>query len=189
MDYAINLDDIKLPESEKVSHAAVGKRVSLVRLADPAYPGFGAAGLTDGLLGAASHVGIEWLGFLGNDLEATIDLGAPTDIRGLGANFLQSTQVGIFLPKRVEFALSVDGREFRTVATVDRKASQHKPGPLTMTVDTDDLNARARHIRVRAQNVGTIPSGHRGEGKKAWLFVDEILSNPPPPEPLNQNRP
>ncbi len=182
-------DEIKLPESEKVSHAAVGKPVSLARPPDPLYPGFGAAGLTDGLLGAANHVGYEWLGFLGNDLEATIDLGAPTDVRELGANFLRSTQVGVFLPKRVEFALSEDGREFRTVATVDPKTPRHKPGPLTVTVNAGDLKVQARYVRVRAQNVGTIPAGHRSAGVKAWLFVDEVLINPMPAEPRDKDRP
>jgi hypothetical protein len=32
----------------------------------------------------------------------------------------------------------------------------------------------ARHLRVRAVNVGLCPSWHEGAGGKAWILVDEI---------------
>ena len=34
---------------------------------------------------------------------------------------------------------------------------------------------RARYVRVHAKSIGTIPKGHRAVGRKAWLFVDEII--------------
>jgi hexosaminidase len=35
--------------------------------------------------------------------------------------------------------------------------------------------ATARYVRVSIKNLGTCPKGHAGEGKPAWLFVDEIV--------------
>jgi len=33
----------------------------------------------------------------------------------------------------------------------------------------------AKYVKVVAQNLGKCPKGHIGEGKPAWLFVDEII--------------
>jgi hypothetical protein len=43
---------------------------------------------------------------------------------------------------------------------------------------TDDLDSQGRYVRVHAENVGKIPGWHRAAGRRAWLFVDEILVNP-----------
>ena len=34
---------------------------------------------------------------------------------------------------------------------------------------------RARYVRVRAYNLGKIPSWHPGAGDDAFIFVDEIF--------------
>ncbi|MCP4857535.1 MAG: hypothetical protein GY903_23885 [Fuerstiella sp.] len=182
-------DDIKLPESQKVIHDAIHKRVSLATPAHPSYPGSGAACLTDGALGVANHVGPEWLGFWGDHLEATIDLGVPTQIQNLKGNFLQSIRVGIYLPERVQFAISSDGTRFRPIATVAPEPSLDKPGPYALAISANDLDVKARYVRIRATNVATIPAGQPSSGKKAWLFADEILINPTPTEVRNEDRP
>jgi hypothetical protein len=38
-------------------------------------------------------------------------------------------------------------------------------------------------------NIGTIPAGHRAAGQKAWLFTDEVLINPTPAQPPDEDRP
>ncbi len=158
-----------------VKHLAVGKSVKLVARPSASYQGGGPAGLSDGCLGLVDHASPEWLGFHGLDLQATVDLGQPTPIAKVAANFLQSTGVGIFLPGQVEFAVSDDGSNFRTIATIRPETSVREPGPLTKTLSTGPLNLRTRYVRVRAKNVGVIPDWHTATGLKAWLFVDEIL--------------
>ena len=106
-------------EISKIAHAAVDKSVRLAVEADRRYPGFGPAGLTDGILGMAYHGAAEWLGFMGTDLEAVVDLGAPMKIRRLSLNCLQSTRVGVFLPKQVEFAVSQNGKQFQVVKKIE----------------------------------------------------------------------
>lgn len=165
------------PEVKKVKHAAVDCPVKLAIAADRRYPGGGALALCDGFLGEAGHGSPEWLGFEGKDLDATVDLNAPTEIRSLGANFLQSTKVGIFLPKQVEFAVSADGRQFEVVSTVKPGTPPTEPGPLTAVLEAKGLKARARYVRVRAANFGTLPEQVRPGAVPAWLFVDEIMVN------------
>lgn len=157
-------------------HAALGKPVSLSEPADPRYPGWGPATLTDGVFGDASLHGC--LGFEGRDMEARVDLGKPIQVGTLAAEFRQSPDVGVFLPAEVEFALSDDGKQYRNVATLRPDVSPKEPGPLSHTMTTDALNVRARFVRVRARNLGTIPDWHRARGRKAWLFVGELLVNP-----------
>jgi len=171
-------DVLAAAEPERIEHGAVGKTVKLAAPIDPRYPGGGPAGLVDGFVGMADHTAPEWLGLEGPDLVATVDLGKRSTVNRLGAAFLQSTGVGIFLPRRVEFAVSDDGNTFNTVATVTPKISEREPGPLRSVLIADELVTQGRYVRVRAENVGEIPDWHRAAGRRAWLFVDEILVNP-----------
>jgi hypothetical protein len=170
-------DVLAAPALSRVDHDAVGSTVKLLTPADPRYPGSGPAGLVDGFVGAADHTSPEWLGLEGVDLILTIDLGRETTITNIGAAFLQSTAVGIFVPRRVEFAVSDDGTAFTAVATNTPKISERDSGPLRSKLVTDKLKAQGRYVRVRAENVGTIPDWHSAAGRRAWLFVDEILVN------------
>ena len=164
---------------QAAAHDAVGKPIQLKTPANPRYPGKeGPACLTNGLMGGTTYHAGAWLGFEGPDLDATVDLGEPVDIKTLGADFLQVVGAGIFLPKQVEFAVSDDGKTFRPVATVKHKVSERESGPLLRRLVTDELGVRARYVRVHAVSVGHIPKWHRAGGRKAWLFVDEILVNP-----------
>jgi len=92
------------------------------------------------------------LGFLGDDVVATLDMGRPTEIRGAGANFLQSTRWGIVLPRAVEVSVSDDGRQFRTLKTLKPEAASGHCQPRTTRLLAADLKARARYVRVRAVN-------------------------------------
>lgn len=171
-------DVLAATKSERVAHEAVGKTVRLATPIDPRYPGGGPAGLVDGFVGIADHTAPEWLGFEGFDLVATVDLGKTTRISNLGAAFLQSTGVGIFLPGQVEFAVSDDGNTLTTVATVKPRIPEREPGPLRSMLTADKLDTQARYVRVRARNIAKIPDWHRAAGRRAWLFVDEVLVNP-----------
>ena len=160
-----------------VQHEAVGKPVTLRTGPSASYPGGGPSGLTDGRLGGAGHADPEWLGFEGTDLEATIDLGAPTAIRKLSAGFLQSTSVGIYLPPRVECDVSDDGVTFRPASRVQAAMTPDEAGPTRVLLASEALDLRARYVRVHAMNFGKIPAGKPGAGAAAWLFVDEVVVN------------
>jgi hypothetical protein len=161
-----------------VRHSALDKPVTLSSPTDARYPGSGPGGLVDGLLGTERYDTAIWMGFEGIDLEATVDLGATTSITELAAGFLQSTAMGIYFPSRVEFSVSENGKDFRLLATVKPSVTRQEPGPLRRTLTAEKLDARARYVRVRAFNLGTIPAGQLAAGARAWLFVDEIMVNP-----------
>ena len=171
---------LAVPElnTSKIAHAALNKPVRLAVEADPRYPGFGPEGLTDGILGEANHGAAQWLGFMGTDLEAVVDLGAPTTIRRLGLNCLQSTRLGIFLPKEVEYAVSRDGKQFQVVKKIEtRPPAGHVPVQ-TQTLAADGLDVEGRYVRVRAAHLGPLPEWVVRGSVPAWLFVDEVVVNP-----------
>jgi hypothetical protein len=168
-----------------IRHAAIDKPVTLSSPIDARYPGSGPGGLVDGLLGAERYDTAIWMGFEGIDLEATVDLGATTSIAELAAGFLQNTSMGIYLPSRVEFSVSEDGKDFRLLATVKPSIAPQESGPLRRTLTAEKLDAHARYVRVRAFNLGPIPAGQPAAGGKAWIFVDEIMVNPDTPKKAN----
>jgi hexosaminidase len=154
---------------------ALGKPVSYRMAPDPRYAG-DATSLVDGILGGADFHDGRWVGWKGADMEATLDLQQPTPVHSVQVRFLQQSGSWILLPRRVGFAVSDDGKAWRTL--------QDAP----VAVDPQDLRASirevrfdaaapvtARYLRVTAQNYGTLPAGHGGAGQPSYVFADEIL--------------
>jgi hexosaminidase len=38
-------------------------------------------------------------------------------------------------------------------------------------------SSKARYVKLKVKNYGTIPDGKQGAGNKAWTFIDEIIIN------------
>jgi hypothetical protein len=149
------------------AHDAVGARVTIVP-DPPGYPGPGAKGLTDGLLAIGDDAdSAGWVGWhrSAGPIEVTLDLAQPTKVTRLGAHFLRALRVG--LPMQVEFAVSEDGKQFRTVATVLERDGLPQRGWYTAAVDA----VTARRVRVSAT-----PGGE-------WTYLDEVAVNPQPDAP------
>jgi len=161
-----------------LEHAALNKPVTLAAPPDERYPGRGAKGLVDGQRASDNYRHPQWLGWYGNDLEATIDLGQPTDVKAAGIRCLLCVPSGIYLPRKVLVSASDDGKTFKDVAAIQPTLPQNVPGPHVAVLRADGLTVRARYVRVRAVSIGTIPAGQPGGRTRAWLFADEVLVNP-----------
>ncbi len=156
-------------------HLASGLRPALTSPFSPKYPGGGETALTDGLLGTKDAGGGRWQGFEGLDLEAVVDLGRTRSVSGLTVRCLQNINSWIFLPAAVEFAVSEDGREFVTVATVANDVPPRDAEIVIKEFAARFDSRRARFVRVLARSLGAVPDWHYGAGGKAWLFADEIV--------------
>ena len=173
-----SLEERAAAKAKSKNHSGIKKDVRLNIDASPSYPGLGARSLLDGKIGSTIHDSGLWLGFHGTDLEATIDMGKPVRIRYVVVRCLQSDRLGIYLPKKVVLEKSKNGKTFVPASTID--VQPMKPGQANRvhTVLNKETIGEARYLRVRAINIAKIPKGHHAAGKKAWLFVDEILINP-----------
>jgi predicted alpha-1,2-mannosidase len=140
------------------------------------YHAGGPSGLVDGLRGTANWRLGDWQGYQGTDFEATVDLGQIRKLSRVSSGYLQDARAWIWMPVEVEVALSSDGEHFEVVGRVGHDVDDH---------DLDQVHLRelelrlrkgtkARYVRVRAKNYGTIPAWHPGAGSEAFVFVDEI---------------
>jgi hexosaminidase len=165
----------KITEMPIVFHHAIGKPVKYLRSYSYRYPAAGDMALTDGLRGSTNHRDGLWQGYLGNDMEVVIDLGKEQQIMSVMATCLQNQRSWIFLPERVEFSLSSNGKDFHSVndefARVQPTEEQVFIQPFSHGFPK---GTTARYIKIKAVNRGVCPSWHEGAGDSCWIFIDEV---------------
>ena len=72
-----------------------------------------------------------WIGFEGDDLIATIDLGSIEKIHEIKAGFLQNIGSWIFLPTQTEFLIGENEQSYQSVGEVFYMTSDKTEGNLT----------------------------------------------------------
>lgn len=149
---------------------STGKGIQLKNQPHENYALDGAFALVNGIKGNIEKYGNNWLGFLGNDLEAIIDLGKPTNINSIAINFLKSEGSWIYFPIQLEIWCSQDNTRFTNLKNISREEISKNNGIIKIS----GLNKNSRFVKVIAKNNGIIPEGKPGAGSKSWLFVDEI---------------
>lgn len=125
--------------------------------------------LVDGVQNTKGMVkSVQFLGFLGTDMEVIIDLDSTQNISEIILHSFEQTGSWIYRPASVAFYASDDGKEFKLIQTLNEGTGSKN---LLYKINT---NRKARHLKIFAKNFGTIPQGMPGSGNKAWLFADEI---------------
>jgi hexosaminidase len=152
---------------------ATGKEITLLNQPRKRYSVGGAFSLVNGVEGILPWSGRDWLGFLGDDLEATIDLKNEQEIRQVTVDVLNAELSWIYLPKEIEILVSDDGLNFQSVSKIDWSVINTFERNVTINFD----KIKTRYVKIVAKNFGKIPAGKPGEGTDAWLFVDEISIN------------
>jgi hexosaminidase len=165
----------KPAEVRLVAHRALGIPAALANPAKEPNTGASPMPLTDGLRASATAGDRRWQGFQGDDLVATIDLKKAQKISRLSAGFFQRAASWVFLPRSVEFAISIDGKNFETVQTLTHDVPPLSREAVVREFAVETKGRKARFVRVHALNIGVCPEGHPGAGDKAWLFADEIV--------------
>jgi hypothetical protein len=151
------------------------RTVKLLSRYSPQYTAGGDEGLIDGVRGNTHFGGGAWQGYWGRDFEAVVDLGRVETVTKLGAGFLQNVGSWIFMPTRVEFALSADGERFLPALTIENEVPDTNRDSIIKDFVRGIPPAKARFVRVKAYNYGELPAWHPGAGGDAYIFVDEII--------------
>ena len=140
------------------------------------YTAGGPTGLIDGRRGGINWRTGGWQGYQDTDFEAVVDLREIKAVKSIAAGFLQDTRSWIWMPKSVEFAVSDNGSDFTVLGTLETPVKERD-----MQIQTWECaipaSCKARFVRVRASNFGTIPEWHPGAGYPAFIFIDEITVN------------
>jgi hexosaminidase len=163
----------KTTSTELLAHRALAAPTRLASAPNKNYAGVGPLTLIDGLHGSLSHTDGHWLGFLGTDLVANIDLKKTTEISSVRGTFLQKPEDKILLPKLVEVAVSNDGRQYKTVYTGPVAAAQ--VGTSIGAVQAGWKKTKARYVRITAKNAQPLAPGATPQDTDTWLFADELV--------------
>jgi beta-galactosidase len=133
--------------------------------------------LMDGKKGVVDDYWTGWLGFCGNDMEATIELTEPLDFSMLKIGICHDPQRWVVWPKSAWVSYSSDGVHFTDWKFVEFPV-YNMPDKMTAL---GRVEARAkmdaskvRFIKVKIENWGTLPEWHPYAGEKAWIMVDEV---------------
>jgi len=162
-------------EQQTIQHLARGKSIKYETVYNSRYIGGGESGLIDGILGTTDFKDGLWQGFEKNDFTAIIDLGASTKISSIESDYLNDIDSWIFLPKSVNYEMSEDGVNFKSVATLANDVPENSSELLIKKFIASVQECHGRYLKVTAKNVGTCPLWHKGAGGDAWIFVDEII--------------
>ena len=150
------------------------RSVKLVNKYDQQYEAGGLKALIDHQRGGANFRTGSWQGYHGVDLIATVDLGQPKRINRLAGSFLQEVYSWIWMPTEVEYFVSDDGHNFRSVGKVKNEVPIDADGAFIQEMAVRP-RTEARYVKMVAKTIGTCPEGHVGVGQKAWIFCDELV--------------
>jgi hexosaminidase len=154
---------------------ATGKKISVSKPSNSVYPGrSGAFSLVNGIVSPRGLGYPDWMGWIGDDLEATIDLGKTESFTTIRLHTLDQKGSWIYLPQYVEIMVSNDGKNFTSAG----RGNAVEKDVLTLAWMTVTLPVqKGRYIKIVAKNNGIIGEGMPGAGNKAWIFADEIQVN------------
>ncbi len=152
-----------------LAHKALGKPVTLGEEMQNNYT------LTDGLFGTRFTNDGRWQRVKNADFVATVDLGKPERVGRISIRCLQNTGRYVFLPKKVEFAVSEDGENFREIASVLNPIPPEGTEEIVREFSCRMPDLKVKKVRVTAKNIGVSPLAKIKGGTDSWIFVDEIV--------------
>lgn len=151
------------------------KEARLEKPPSPKYPAKGASSLIDGKI-AGEQGADTWLGYEGEHLSATLDLGKAETLNRVFVHCLENNVSWIFTPFAIEAYTSLDGKKFQLAGKRQMPANTATGEQKTYLLSCDfTAPAKARYVRVVVKSLLKNPAWHPGRGQKCWIFVDEIM--------------
>ncbi|MCX2739623.1 glycoside hydrolase family 20 protein [Pontibacter anaerobius] len=155
------------------AHKALNKQVSLATEPHKSFSP-GTVALVNGLHGTTDHYDGQWLGYLGDNLEAVIDLKEVQPVRRISSSYFQHIGYRVFLPAQIAYAVSEDGKNYTTVKVISNGEIGNEEGILRKAVTAEIPATKTRYVKITARNVGVSPEKYPSAGQKTWLLVDEL---------------
>lgn len=156
-------------------HLANGLEPELSYTYSKHYTGGGLQAVTNGARGSSNFRDGNWQAVQKVPMEITIDLQKKQPLSRLATTFFQKQDSWIFLPTKIEFFISDDGKKFTPVGTLNNSIPPKKDGEFTEFFELLLEQQAARYVRLKAHNLEYCPSWHAAAGSEAWLFIDEFI--------------
>lgn len=150
--------------------------VKLINELHPRYKAKGGMTLTDGKFGTSGYGNGDWVGIVGKDLVAEIDLESEQTVKDVTVRTCVATGDWVFDARKMTVEVSADGKSFTKVASEEYpRMTEGRNAIVTHSLAFDPVNAR--YVRVSLQPETSMPDWHAGKGKPAFIFVDEVEIN------------
>ncbi|MCF7567845.1 chitobiase/beta-hexosaminidase C-terminal domain-containing protein [Sabulilitoribacter arenilitoris] len=133
--------------------------------------------LFDFTLGTKNFKDEKWNGYLGNDLNTTINLGEPKEVSTITVNCLVSIRDWVLFPKSIQvYASSNRTSGFKQIGNLPIVADNKKESILIKKFSVKlPEKTKAQYFKVVVKNPKILPEWHEGAGNPSWIFVDEII--------------
>ncbi|QHT67266.1 DUF4838 domain-containing protein [Rhodocytophaga rosea] len=155
-------------------HLAYHKKVQFISPDPGKLPREATAMLTDGVRGSHDYA-FNWLTFAGQNLEIIIDLEEAKPVKRIESAYHQYAFWLTILPKKVEYFVSMDGKNFEQVADIANTLPIDQYGGQQRDFIADFEPRPVRYIKIKAYTLGNTPEWHPGAGRPAVMRVDEIV--------------
>lgn len=162
-------------ESVKVNKSTF-KPTKLLTKPAGGYEFSGAGMLVDGLFGANTNYKTgKWIGFQGNDLIVVIDMQESTEISSLSINNAVITGDWIFDTSEIIIEASDDDSNYSIIKAESFDSDKdHRTEISEHKVEFEPVTAQYFKVTVKTS---VMPDWHPGKGRRAFIFVDEIVLN------------
>ncbi|WP_117882949.1 FN3 associated domain-containing protein [Aureibaculum luteum] len=117
-----------------------------------------------------------WTGYLGYDVNTTIDLGKVKNVDNISINCLEDIGSWILFPTKLKVLVSNTKNgvfkpvgELKIIRTDKERITKRKK--FTVNIPKTE----ARFFKVIVENPKVLPKWHEGAGNDSWIFVDEIF--------------
>ncbi len=150
------------------------KSYTIVEEPEIRYPG--SSKLFDLKLGSLAFKDGRWAGFLGCDLNTTVDLGSEQLIDKISINCLVNVGNWIMLPTGLELYASLE--EDQGFNKVGQMKINKQVGGTDSTIERFTLDVpgtKGRFFKIIVRSPKVLPPWHDGAGQASWIFVDEII--------------
>ena len=173
--FAVKNDKKSFEVSSSYKKIKGGRSIKLNTAYSNQYSAGGDNGLIDFLKGSSNFRTGYWQGYNGEHFMAIVDLGSIEEVKFISLGALQDIKSWIWFPKNVKIWVSDTGSTYKELASIKNDFPDDEYGAFTKEF-SKQLNypIRIRYIKIEAENYGTCPEWHLGNGNDTWLFFDEI---------------
>ncbi len=152
------------------SNLATGRTVTAKNALRPT------AALTNGLRGSDRFSDFEYVGWNGEPVDMTLDLGEVKNVKKVVLGSIVNSDLCSAAPLEIVVYGSANGRSYYVLDRIEvdkDKIFRGNPNKVDYTAEFPATDAR--YIRVLGVNPGAIPDGMPREGAPAQIYFDEII--------------
>lgn len=147
---------------------------SIIHKPETQYPG--PQKLFDMELGSGDFKDNKWTGFLGKNINTTVDLGAEKNVSSVTVSCLGKARDWILFPGEIQvYTSKKETSGFKKIGTLKIKEDNQNDFSVLKKYTVNFTKTEAQYFKVIVKNPGVLPKWHEGAGNASWIFVDEIM--------------